>query len=100
LRKIDIYVFHKGLRDYELSQKLVRKGSENFALIVSGWRHVRYEQGNSSICLRLGKTKKRKERKVERDKGKDRKHKIVFYFRSSCFLGGWKHKIVLFVHLA
>jgi hypothetical protein len=63
LEEIDIYVFHKGLKDYELSQKLIRKGSKNFVLIVSGWRQVRYEQGSSSICLRLGKTKKRKEKK-------------------------------------
>jgi hypothetical protein len=68
LEEIDIYVFHKGLRDYELSQKLVREGSKNFVLIVSGWRQVRYEQGSSSICLRLEKTKKRKERKVEPEK--------------------------------
>lgn len=98
-------MFHKVLRDYELSQKLVREGSENFVLIVSGWRQVRYEQGSSSICLRLGKTKKRKERKVEWDKGKDRKHKIVFSFRQGCFLGGWKVTEgcvggFLFVHLA
>lgn len=36
LKEIDIYVFHKDLRDYELSQKLVREGFENFVLIVLG----------------------------------------------------------------